>query len=70
MTQPLKDQVVDKVEDKLDDLADKDVDSTDSAARYMAYGARLRTVIRAGHRYIAYVSLRGYPSFSLSIDLR
>ena len=56
MTQPLKDQVVDKVEDKLDDLADKDVDSTDSDLRYMAYGARLRTALRAGHRYIAYVS--------------
>ena len=59
IAEPLKD----KVEGKLDTLADKDVDSTDSAARYMAYGARLRTVIRAGHRYIAYVSLRGYPSF-------
>ena len=36
-------------------LADKNVDSTDSDVRYMAYGARLRTALRAGHRYIAYV---------------
>ena len=33
----------------------RSVDSTDSELRYMAYGARLRTVLRAGHRYIAYV---------------
>ncbi|KAI0723023.1 mitochondrial 18 KDa protein-domain-containing protein [Earliella scabrosa] len=52
MTEPLKD----KVEHGLDTLADQDVDSTDSELRYMAYGARLRTVIRAGHRYIAYTS--------------
>ncbi|KAH9943137.1 mitochondrial 18kDa protein, partial [Epithele typhae] len=32
------------------------VDSTDSDLRYMAYGARLRTALRAGHRYIAYTS--------------
>ena len=53
MTEPL----TDKVEHGLDTLADQDVDSTDSELRYMAYGARLRTVIRAGHRYIAYVCL-------------
>ena len=53
MTEPLKD----KVEHGLDTLADQDADSTDSELRYMAYGARLRTVIRAGHRYIAYVCL-------------
>ncbi|KAI0047313.1 hypothetical protein FA95DRAFT_1559276 [Auriscalpium vulgare] len=39
-----------------DDLADKNVDSTDSDIRYMAYGARLRTALRAGHRYLAYTS--------------
>ena len=60
---PAEPPLTEKVEQELETLADKDVDSTDSAARYMAYGARLRTVIRAGHRYIAYVSLRGYPSF-------
>ena len=58
-TEPL----ADKVEHELDSLADKDVDSVDSELRYMAYGARLRTALRAGHRYIAYVSLRGCPSF-------
>lgn len=40
---------------ELDTLADKNVDSTDSDVRYMAYGARLRTALRAGSRYIAYV---------------
>ena len=41
---------------ELNTLADKDVDSVDSDVRYMAYGARLRTALRAGSRYIAYVS--------------
>ncbi len=63
MTEPLKDNVVDKVESKLDVLADKDVDSTDSELRYMAYGARLRTALRAGQRYIAYVRLLRSPLF-------
>ena len=53
--QPIAEQVEQKIEKKLDNLADKDVDSTDSELRYMAYGARLRTALRAGHRYIAYV---------------
>ncbi|KAH9894355.1 mitochondrial 18 KDa protein-domain-containing protein [Cubamyces lactineus] len=52
MPEPLKE----KAEQKLDNLADKNVDSTDSDLRYMAYGARLRTALRAGHRYIAYTS--------------
>ncbi|KAI0370185.1 hypothetical protein BV20DRAFT_1052529 [Pilatotrama ljubarskyi] len=52
MSEPLKE----KAEQKLDTLADKNVDSTDSDLRYMAYGARLRTALRAGHRYIAYTS--------------
>ena len=43
-------------EKAVDNLAEHDVDSTDSDLRYMAYGARLRTALRAGHRYIAYVS--------------
>lgn len=45
----------DAVKQELDTLSDKNVDSTDSDVRYMAYGARLRTALRAGHRYIAYV---------------
>ncbi|KAI0722151.1 mitochondrial 18 KDa protein-domain-containing protein [Cerioporus squamosus] len=48
--------IAEQVEQKIDTLADKNVDSTDSELRYMAYGARLRTVLRAGHRYIAYTS--------------
>jgi hypothetical protein len=38
-----------------DNLADKDIDSTETELRYAAYGARLRTALRAGHRYLAYV---------------
>lgn len=40
---------------EVNELADNNVDSTDSELRYMAYGARLRTALRAGSRYIAYV---------------
>jgi fission process protein 1 len=40
---------------QVDILADKNVNSTDSEIRYLAYGARLRTALRAGSRYIAYV---------------
>jgi mitochondrial fission process protein 1 len=40
-----------------DDLADRNVDSTDTELRYAAYGARLRTALRASHRYLAYVRL-------------
>jgi fission process protein 1 len=39
------------------DLAERDVDSVDSDVRYMAYGARLRTALRAATRYVAYVSI-------------
>ncbi|THH12912.1 hypothetical protein EW146_g7245 [Bondarzewia mesenterica] len=47
--------MTDTAKDTIKNLADKNVDSTDTELRYMAYGARLRTVIRAGHRYLAYV---------------
>jgi hypothetical protein len=51
------------------DLADKDVDSTDTELRYAAYGARLRTALRASHRYFAYVRL--FPHLArLMIHLR
>jgi hypothetical protein len=43
------------VEEKVDKLIDTDASSTDSDVRYMAYGARIRTALRAGTRYIAYV---------------
>jgi len=47
---------VEKAQDQLDALADAKTDSTDSDIRYLAYGARLRTALRAGTRYIAYTS--------------
>ena len=49
-------QPVEQAKFHIKTLADKDADSVDSNARYMAYAARLRTALRAGHRYIAYVS--------------
>ncbi|EIM88176.1 uncharacterized protein STEHIDRAFT_95178 [Stereum hirsutum FP-91666 SS1] len=42
--------------DTVNDLADRNVDSTESDVRYAAYGARLRTALRATHRYVAYTS--------------
>ncbi|KAG9124764.1 hypothetical protein FRC07_010306 [Ceratobasidium sp. 392] len=42
--------------DEVNQLADKDVDSVDTNARYAAYGARLRTALRASTRYVAYTS--------------
>ncbi|KAF8915865.1 mitochondrial 18 KDa protein-domain-containing protein [Mucidula mucida] len=47
---------VEAIEQEIDNLADKNVDSVDSDIRYLAYGARLRTALRAGSRYIAYTS--------------
>lgn len=44
--------------DTVNELADRNVDSTDSTARYAAYGSRLRTALRAGQRYLAYVRMR------------
>jgi mitochondrial fission process protein 1 len=43
-----------------DNLADRNVDSTDTELRYAAYGARLRTALRASQRYLAYVRLFPY----------
>ncbi|KAG9101078.1 hypothetical protein FS749_010484 [Ceratobasidium sp. UAMH 11750] len=37
-------------------LADQNVDTVDTNARYAAYGARLRTALRASTRYVAYTS--------------
>ncbi len=45
----------DTIQTEVNELADSNVDSTDTELRYMAYGARLRTALRAGTRYIAYV---------------
>ncbi|KAJ3806918.1 mitochondrial 18 KDa protein-domain-containing protein [Lentinula lateritia] len=44
------------IQSEVDHLADKNVDSKDTELRYMAYGARLRTALRASTRYIAYTS--------------
>ncbi|KAF7331860.1 hypothetical protein MKEN_00066100 [Mycena kentingensis (nom. inval.)] len=48
--------LADDVEKEVNTLADDDVDSTDSSVRYAAYGARLRTALRASSRYVAYTS--------------
>ncbi|KZT12912.1 uncharacterized protein LAESUDRAFT_719217 [Laetiporus sulphureus 93-53] len=48
--------VMQKPKEKVDNLADHNVDTTDTELRYMAYASRLRTVLRAGHRYVAYTS--------------
>lgn len=57
-----------KAQDEINTLADKDVDSTDSDIRYMAYGARLRTALRAGQRYIAYVRVASSFYFGSGIN--
>jgi fission process protein 1 len=49
------------IQNKVDTLADKNVDTVDSDLRYMAYGARIRTALRASTRYIAYVRTRYWP---------
>ncbi|KAF8165044.1 mitochondrial 18 KDa protein-domain-containing protein [Crassisporium funariophilum] len=47
---------IEAAQEKVDELAERDVDTTDSDLRYLAYGARLRTALRAGSRYVAYTS--------------
>jgi mitochondrial fission process protein 1 len=51
-------KVVEAAQETIDELAEQDVDSVDSEVRYLAYGARLRTALRTGTRYIAYVRTR------------
>jgi fission process protein 1 len=48
--------VVAQAQEKVTELADQNAATTDSSLRYAAYGARLRTALRAGSRYIAYTS--------------
>ncbi|KAH7931286.1 hypothetical protein BV22DRAFT_1053165 [Leucogyrophana mollusca] len=48
--------LTEQAQEELTSLADNNADSTDSDLRYMAYGARLRTALRASSRYIAYTS--------------
>ncbi|KAJ7688448.1 mitochondrial 18 KDa protein-domain-containing protein [Mycena rosella] len=52
----ISDSIPEAIGDELADLADEDADTTDSQLRYAAYGARLRTALRAGTRYVAYTS--------------
>ena len=49
---------IEAAQDKIEELAERDVDTTDTDVRYLAYGARLRTALRASSRYLAYVRLR------------
>jgi len=41
---------------EVNQLTDENVDTVDTNARYAAYGARLRTALRASTRYVAYTS--------------
>ena len=53
-------RTVEAAQEKVKELSDRNADTTDSEVRYLAYGARLRTAIRASTRYIAYVR---HPNF-------
>ncbi|KAJ7228937.1 mitochondrial 18 KDa protein-domain-containing protein [Mycena pura] len=48
--------ITEALREEVDVLAEENADSTDSQIRYAAYGARLRTALRASSRYIAYTS--------------
>jgi len=48
--------IASQAQQSLDELAAQDAKSTDSDVRYMAYGSRLQTALRASHRYLAYTS--------------
>ncbi|KAJ7591353.1 mitochondrial 18 KDa protein-domain-containing protein [Mycena floridula] len=52
----MSETVTTEVVQEVNRLADEDVDSIESNSRYLAYGARFRTAIRATSRYIAYTS--------------
>lgn len=60
-----------KAAQKVDELAERDADTVDSDIRYLAYSARLRTVLRASTRYIAYVrsTLVLFFSYSQTFNL-
>ena len=63
-TSPENEGIGQRVGDEIDSLVKKDVDSVDSEIRYIAYGARLRTALRASSRYVAYVSVPRPTFFS------
>ena len=56
-------RTVEAAQEKVKELSDRNADTTDSEIRYLAYGARLRTALRASTRYIAYVSDPNFPFF-------
>ena len=56
------------VEEKVNELSDRNADTTDSDIRYLAYGARLRTALRASTRYIAYVRDPNFMFFRSSLS--
>jgi len=62
-TSPENEGIGQRVGDEINSLVEKDVDSVDSEIRYIAYGARLRTALRAGSRYVAYVSATSSTNF-------
>ena len=62
-TSPASEGISKQVADEVKSLVDDDVDSVDSNLRYAAYGARLRTALRASSRYIAYVSGPRHASY-------
>jgi fission process protein 1 len=57
---------VQAAQDKVDELAERNADTTESDIRYLAYGARLRTALRAASRYVAYVRASFYVARSLT----
>lgn len=57
MTAPTRTEAtVQEVQHEVQELADENVDSVDTNARYAAYATRLRTAVRATSRYFAYTS--------------
>ncbi|KAG8956572.1 hypothetical protein FRC04_000050 [Tulasnella sp. 424] len=59
VTEEVKAEVKEQVNSTVEDVqkaADDNLDTIDTNARYMAYGARIRTALRASTRYIAYTS--------------
>jgi len=66
-TSPESGGITQRAKEEINSLVDEGVDSVDSNVRYVAYGARLRTALRAGSRYVAYVSVpRRAPFFTRS----
>lgn len=51
----MAENTVKAAQEKVEELAERDADTTSSDIRYLAYGARLRTALRATTRYFAYV---------------